>query len=305
MNKPLIRRAVALSAAVLAAGLLVPVHAQSALAAPGEKAAQSWSVLASKGGRWMPRRTVAPLPVPPASSTVAGAAVDRINQTFTASNGKSSRYHVYAAGVQQPAGLVLQFHGDGAYEFNNPSSPYSLGGSGGIVSQARSRGYITVPVLSPDKSGSVTWWEEGSANATYVNELLTRLKASYGIKSDDIWLVGYSGGAQFITQFYLPNHSASIAGGGAVVFGGGGAPRVAAKPFAASLTKSFPIHWYTGALDNGATSSDGYNALRDAKAGMAWYSQRGFVTSHEYPAGVGHGLSGRFGTVMARQLDAH
>ncbi|WP_432558906.1 hypothetical protein [Granulicoccus sp. GXG6511] len=232
-----------------------------------------------------------------------GAYNDRTNQTFTASNGLSSRYHVYAAGVPQDhaAGLVLQFHGDGAYEFNNPTSTYSLGGANGIIAQARGRGYITVPVLAPDRVGSVTWWENGAANADFVAELVDSLKAAYNLDTEDIWLVGYSGGAQFITQFYLPRHSAQIDGGGAVVFGGGGSPRVTARPFAPDLVRDFPMHWYVGALDTGP----GFNALAAARSGASWYAQRGFVTDLEVPSGVGHNLSGRFGTVLAGHLDAH
>lgn len=294
MKRSLVRHALTLAAAALAVSVIVPVQAGPADAAPLHR---KWSSITSSGLR------AASTPSPPARATT-GEAVDRTNLSFTASNGRSSRYHIYAAGVPQPAGLVLQFHGDGAYEFTNPTSRYSLGGSSGIVAQARSRGYITVPVLSPDKSGSITWWEEGEANAVYVRDLLAHLKKTHGIKNDDIWLVGYSGGAQFITKFYLPAHSSTISGGGAVVFGGGGAPR-STRPFADSFRGDFPIHWYTGALDDGTRSADGYNALRDAQRGKAWYAGRGFATSAEHPAGVAHGLSGRFGRVVAQQLDAH
>lgn len=228
---------------------------------------------------------------------------DRENVSFTASNGLTSRYHVYADGVRQPAGLLLQFHGDGAYEFSNPRSSYSLGGPSGIVAEASERGYLTVPVLSPDKSGSITWWEDGARNATYVRDLVAQLKTEYAVDDSNIWLVGYSGGAQFITQFYLPAHSSTIEGGGAVIFGGGGTPRVRAASFDADLRADFPMYWYTGAKDDGSTSGDGYNALRDAKSGEAWYADRGFRTSHLYPTGVGHNLSGRFGSVVAGQLD--
>lgn len=231
------------------------------------------------------------------------AATDQTNLTYTSSSGVSSQYHVYAANVAQPAGLLLQFHGDGAYEFKNPTSSYSLGGTNGIVAQARKRGYITVPVLSPDKQGSITWWESGSANADYVRDLVAHLKGAYSVRADDIWLVGYSGGAQFITQFLLPRYPSLVSGGGSVVFGGGGAPRVTAGTFASGMVANFPMHWYTGAADTGA--SDGYDALSYAKAGEAWYANRGFRTSHEYPAGVAHDLSGRFGGVVAAVLDAN
>ena len=232
---------------------------------------------------------------------------DRTFQSFTASNGLSSKYHVYSAGIPHghAAGLVLQFHGDGAYEFANPTSSYSLGGPSGIVAQARSRGYITVPVRSPDSAGDITWWENGSANADFVADLLDTLEAGYNIDTEDIWLVGYSGGAQFITQFLLPKYSSKIDGGGTVVFGGGGAPRVSAQPFASGLIADLPMHWYTGGADNGTTVSDGYNALLDAQKGSAWYAAQGFTADLESPTGIGHNLSGTFGAVLASHLDDH
>ncbi|MGW6659505.1 hypothetical protein [Rhodococcus sp. NPDC055024] len=235
------------------------------------------------------------------------AYTDRTFQPFTASNGLSSKYHVYAAGIPQDhaAGLVLQFHGDGAYEFANPTSSYSLGGSSGIVAQARSRGYITVAIRTPDSTGDITWWENGSANADFVADLLDTLKAGYNIDTEDIWLVGYSGGSQLITQFFLPKYSSKIDGGGTLVFGGGGGPRVPVQPFASGLVAGLPMHWYTGGADNGTNVSDGYNALLDAQKGLAWYSAQGFTVDLESPAGLGHNLSGTFGTVLAGHLDNH
>ena len=238
------------------------------------------------------------------TATAATTYTDQTNVTFTSSAGVSSKYHVYAAGITAPAGLLLQFHGDGAYEFKNPTSSYSLGGSKGIVAQARARNLITVPVLAPDTSGDITWWESGSRNADYVRELLLDLESRYNVRTDRIWLVGYSGGAQFITQFFLPKYSSLVAGGGgAVIIGGGGKPQVTAQPVAASVLSNFPMHWYTGASDT--RDEDGWNALADAKAGESWYAGKGFKTTHEWPAGVTHNLDGQFGTIVARQLDAH
>lgn len=228
---------------------------------------------------------------------------DRTNQSFTAHNGLTSEYHVYAADIPQDhsAGLILQFHGDGAYEFHNPNSSYSLGGSDGIVAQAKERGYITVVALTPDRIGEVTWWEDGAQNADYVADLVNSLKSMYNIDTEDIWLVGYSGGAQFITQFYLPTYSEQLNGGGTVVFGGGGRPRVQANDFSTRLVRDLHMHWYTGARDKAVD----FDALSAARSGESWYRQRGFSTDLETPARVGHGLSGRFGPVLAEHLDAH
>ena len=239
------------------------------------------------------------------SDADAASLEDRTNVGFS-SGGLSSEYHVYAGGLDadEPVGLLLQFHGDGAYEFRNPSSSYSLGGANGIVAKAREHNLITVPVLAPDTAGSVTWWESGSANADYVRALLAHLRSEYPeIRSDRIWLVGYSGGAQFITQFFLPEHSETIGGGGSVVFGGGGAPRVSVQPFSDAFTSGFPMHWYTGLDDDGSGGS--YNALRDARAGSAYYGEQGFDVDLTTPSGVGHGLSGRFGPIVGGHLDDH
>jgi predicted esterase len=231
-----------------------------------------------------------------------GAMTDRTFQNFSASNGLSSQYHIYAANLSTAAPLcaVFQFHGDGAYEFKNPASSYSLGGSSGIVAKSRDRGCMTVSVLSPDKAGSITWWENGAANALFFRDLMAKVRSDYNIDSQRVWLVGYSGGAQFVTQFYLPLYSSTIDGGGSVVFGGGGVARVSSRPFASGMVSGFHMHWFTGAVDDGSNGT--YNALRDAKAGEASYLAKGFATSHEYPANTGHGLSGRFGAVVAQQL---
>jgi hypothetical protein len=243
---------------------------------------------------------------PGSAAAATGSFTNQTFLKFTASNGLASQYHVYAAGISPttPPCVVFQFHGDGAYEFKNPTSSYSLGGANGIVAKSRERGCITVPILTPDKVGSITWWENGSANAVYVRELVAKLVLDYRINTHRVWLVGYSGGSQFITKFYLPLYSSTIKGGAAVVFGGGGVPsRATEKPYATPLTAAFHMHWFTGINDDGRGGS--YNALRDARAGEAHYRTRGFATSHEYPANTGHGLSGRFGGIVAQQLRLH
>jgi len=247
------------------------------------------------------------LAVPATASTggSGGSSSDLKRQSFTASNGLTSQYHIFGAGVpaSRPVGLLVQFHGDGAYEFDNPDSSYALGGSSGIVAKAKAHGLLAIAALSPDKKGSVTWWESGAANADYARDLIQRVAFDrYNIDTDNIWLVGYSGGSQFVTQFFLPKHSSMVKGGGSVVFGGGGVPRVTAQPFSSPLVSNFDMHWYTGLSDDGGGGS--YNALRDARAGSAYYAGRGFTTSIETPEGVGHGGL-PFGQVVGQELDRH
>ena len=225
----------------------------------------------------------------------------RRSASYTDSAGTRSTYHLFTSSVSGPVkGLAVYLDGDGMYGHDNPNGTWALGGSKGVVAQAGARGYATLSVRTPDSSG--TFWRNGAKNAAYVTSLIEQIRKETGTSAT--WLVGYSGGSQLITQFLLPAHSAKFTAGGAVITGGGGTPRSVPAPFAAESKANFPLHWYTGSLDDGRNTSDGYDALADAKRGAAYYAGQGFRTSREEPAGIDHsGLGTRFGTAMAAQID--
>ena len=232
----------------------------------------------------------------------ASAAGNKTLLAFTAA-GTKSQYHVYAAGIGDPKGILFYLDGDGQWAFNNPTSPYALGGSKGVVAKARARSYITVVVKTPDRKGTATWWEDGAKNAAYFDALRRKVQAKYP-KAEQVWLAGYSGGAEFLTESYLPRYPAAISrGGGAILLGGGNAPYQKAKAFPKAKSAKFAMHWYTGAADTAKNSDAGFNAIGQAKAGKSWYAKRGFRTTSKYPVGVGHDLSGRFWAVIAAALD--
>lgn len=236
---------------------------------------------------------------PPKVTTVK----DRVSASYT-DKGLTSTYHLFTSKVANsaPVGLVVYLDGDGMYGHRNPSTTWALGGSGGVVAQAGSRGYATLSIMTPSRDN--TFWSNGSANAAYVASLIQSVRAELGVQRT--WLVGYSGGSQLITKFLLPAHSSVFAaGGGAVITGGGGAPGGSAA-IDGALKSGFPMLWYTGSADNGANSSDGYDALSDARRGQNWYASRGFAATLEVPSGVDHSdLGTRFGTVLAGQLDKY
>lgn len=241
---------------------------------------------------------------PPAAA--AASAEDREYVPFTASNGLSSEYHVYAAGVPRPAGLLVWTHGDGAYEFTHPRAPYVMGGPHGVKALANAQGYIVVSALSPDTDGTVTWWEDGEDNADYMADLIEHLTDEYDIDSSDIVMAGFSGGAQFTTQYFLPEHSGMIDGGSAIVFGGGGAPETSQQqPWDEGLKDTFFLHWATGELDTAENSDEGYDALEYAREGEAYYAAEGFETSHDWIPGEGHELDELFGDLLAAKLWEH
>lgn len=231
---------------------------------------------------------------------------DATSRTFrSASTGQVGRYHLWASGLDtsRPIGLMLQFHGDGAYEFDNPGSSYSLGGAKGLRNEAQRHNMILVALRSPD-SGSPVWWRGGERKADYVKDLVEQVVyAHYNVAKDRSWLVGYSGGAEFVTRYLVPKHSSLFGGGGAVLFGGGGKPAVRAASFSSSFITAFPMYWYTGASDDGTCADSDYDALGDANEGSSSYRAKGFRVTLDTPAGVCHDLSGRFGPVTGKRLD--
>lgn len=223
--------------------------------------------------------------------------------SFTATNGMTSKYRVYAADLPQPAGLLIWAHGDGAYEFDHPEDSYVMGGDNGVRAEAKAEGYIVVSALSPDVMGTITWWERGADNADYMADLIEHLRGEYDIDSTKIVLAGYSGGAQFFTQFFLPEYSSMLVGGGSIVFGGGGAPETPEqRPWNDDLIPNFFMHWATGSLDDAEHSDEDYDALGYAKEGVDYYSDLGFETSYDWIPGKGHEIDGLFGAIVGEQL---
>ena len=237
-----------------------------------------------------------------------GAFTDTVS-TFTASNSYSSGVRIYAADIDpnEPIGLLVHFHGDGGWEYDNPDSPWMLGGANGIRAQAKSRNMICVVANSPQDTGNRTWWEWSGSdeNPAYARDLILDMYAKFNIDLSRVMLTGYSGGSQLLTKYLLTRYAADIFGGGRVVmFGGGGEPDSTIVPFRPAFPLMVPLHWCSGELDDGSDpDGDGYDALTSARAGMAWYESRSCQVSMETPEGYGHDLDGLFGPIVGEQLD--
>lgn len=225
--------------------------------------------------------------------------------SFTASNAETGNYHRYAASLphDQMLGLVVQLHGDGFYEYSNPTDSYSIGGIEGIVAQARYRKMITIVARTPDEAGG-TWWTNAALNRVYLRELINAILTQYpNVSRSRIWFATYSGGSQIFTQHFLPTQSSHLDGGGAVIFGGGGLPEVTELPYAAGLRANFPMKWLTGTDDIGANETDSpglFDALTEAQAGSAHYATAGFATVLETPPGNHMVFDGRYGAELGK-----
>lgn len=253
-------------------------------------------------------------PTAAAAEPTGGSAGPLTDRTFLTSTGAgyTSQHHLFAAGIDrsQPVGLLLWADGTGEYGFEHPSASYALGGANGVVAVAKRHNLVLLTPSSPNRD--CRCWEQGdpAGYADHLAELIDSVQGQYGVDRDRVWLGGYSTGAQLTTRFLFPQHPELMSGGGTIVVGGGGAPAAAADAFPASLRAGVHMHWDTGQLDTDTNGSapGGLNALNGpygAKAGEAWYAERGFRTSQAYPAGVGHARNGQFGTIIEGVLDAH
>lgn len=239
----------------------------------------------------------ASLALAPVNSPVvahAAATADRSYATFTDSRGLSSQYHLFTSQVKGPVrGVVVYLDGDGQYGVTRGLRGYALGGTQGLIAQAGAKGYAVAAPISPDSTR--TWWRRGSANAHYVSQFVTKMQKDLGVR--EVRLVGFSGGSQLITKYLLPAYPKQFTSGGALVTGGGGAPR------SAPTLPGFSLHWMTGSRDNGATASDGYNALADARRGYRAYRTAGAAVSMDVPSGKDHmDMPGMIGVTQAALL---
>ena len=215
-------------------------------------------------------------------STPAQAAAPRsaTYQTYTAPNGVSSKYHVYANGIdtKKPVGVLFVFHGDYSY----PAQSYVHHPNGSIMkkmaAEAAKKNMIMVPVITPDKKGGITWWEDADRNGDYFRALAGTLIARYKLDARRIWFHGYSGGAEFITYELLAARQDWIKGGGATIVGGGGYTGM--ETAAPAAVKKMKLHWICGSRDGrGGTSLKTWSALGTAKSAEKKYKSLGFINT--------------------------
>ncbi len=281
------------------------VAAQAAAAGgTGSRSADSSSGQSATGRAPATAPAGAPAAAPAAGASTGGSGgtyTDQPRRSFRAGNGQTGQYLVYAGGIDptRPVGLVVYVDGTGEYGVDNPSSSYALGGSSGLVATGKARNAITLAVESPNQSCECWHTGDTTAYADFLAQLIEEQLASYPVT--DVWLAGFSSGAQEITRFLVPRHPELMRlGGGWVVFGGGGPPADGGAAVTAARMGGVRGHWYTGTADTAVPLTASWGA----QAGERFYAGRGVVASHEWPAGVGHGLDGQLGRTVGQVIDA-
>ena len=216
---------------------------------------------------------------------------------------------IFYATTGAPVGLVVYLDGDGqsfhseGNQDQDERSRGGLAGAGGVVEAASARGYDVVSVRAPGDDG--TWWlEDQDGKIHYLEQALDYVVAECGATTDRVWLVGYSGGSEFISQWFFPAYAERMAGGGFLLFGGGDAPEGKAA-FSSGTKERLWLNWVTGTRDVPANSLDGFDGSGHARNSLAYYRSAGFGhTWSEWPDDDHGSVTEKFGSYVGRVLDA-
>ena len=230
--------------------------------------------------------------------------------SYTDTDDETSDCIFYAAG-DAPVGLVVYLDGDGqpfhdqGGESRSERSPGGLAGAGGVVEAAGARGYDVVSVRSPGDEG-VWWVDDQDAKIRYLEEALDYVAIECGANTERVWLVGYSGGSEFISQWFFPSYAERMASGGFLLFGGGDAPEEeGSSAFPGDVKDRLWLNWVTGTRDVPETSIDGFDGIGHARNSLNYYRTAGFRRTWSEWSDDDHGsITEKFGSYVGRVLDA-
>lgn len=205
------------------------------------------------------------------------------NAVYHDHEGRTSRLHIDRPATNNMMPLHIHLHGDGAYEFKDPTSPVPAA----LRTIAAEQGAMFVLPRTPDMS-SHTWWATPESTRWLAN-LIKTLYLYYNIDKQRVYITGYSGGAEAISYYLIAKHHDLFLGGGAVLLGGGGASGLTISGLPSNSIKAdYLMRWWVGADDDGLTSTDGFNALRASERGEAFYRRAGFNTKRTIIASEDH-----------------
>ncbi len=192
--------------------------------------------------------------------------------SFTGSNGANGEFSYVIDEDWQSNGVLVFLHGSGnaeAYKDNLPS----------VAAAAKAHGLKAVVV----KSASTDSWYKGAAiNLLYLEELMQKVLEETGFDKSRVFFAGASGGAVFLSAYFVPSYGYLYSGGAVHLCGGeesllqdaGGGMTV--NP---AMRSAFPIYFLT---------QTGDYMLPQVRRAETFFTANGLRVVAEYPAGDGH-----------------
>lgn len=219
-----------------------------------------------------------------------------------------SNYHVYANNIDwnRPVGVVYYLDGD--YWYNHQSKVHNPSGNQDLLAMARvanERNMLFVPVISPDKNAGgdgITWWQNLDGNGDWFRGFATWFQSSHSLDRNNVWVMGYSGGAEMIGfELNADRQTTWRTGGGSVLVGGGNSNGMQTTPTQAFT--ALPMDRYVGERDGvGVSWPLDWSALGAARSGQSVYARAGFsVTRLTYVSGDHY--SYQFAQLLEQSLD--
>lgn len=228
---------------------------------------------------------------------------------YTSSAGVYSQYHVYANNIDWGLPVGVVFYLDGDYFYNYQSKVHNPANSDltRMANVANSRNMVFVPVISPDKNAGgdgITWWEDQSRNGDWFREYANWFINATGTDRNNIWTIGYSGGAE-IQGFELgAKAQASWRNGGGSIMIAGGNSNGPLAPAPSANDKRLSYQWWVGTADGeGATWPKIWSAYGATHAGYDMYRSKGYSnTSITDLPGLNH-YQYDFPSILTQSLD--
>jgi hypothetical protein len=173
---------------------------------------------------------------------------------------------------------------------------------------AKKNNMVLLTPFSPNKhcaDGDGSCWYMGDpvGYAKWAENLVKQVESQYPINKTRVAVGGYSSGAQFSMEWWIPSGAAQLTmnSGVIVAISYGGSPKMKEVVYTPAFKTNVHLNWNVGSKDSAYQKDGSY----DAKSGYDYYTSKGFKTSLDLIPNLGHNRDGQFGAVMDAQIAKH
>lgn len=214
-----------------------------------------------------------------------GAPAGLTVKSFRTTKGLQGEYTVHGPADREPRGLLVYLHGSGN------AGAY---GSGMAAIKAVADEFSLIPLLVKTVRTD-SWLQGGIDNNDYLDEILQKdILPVYNVDRGRIFFAGSSGGAVFLTGFFVPALGYKYRGGVICLCGGEMSilNGVGGININDDLRRYLPVSYHT---------QQGDYMYEQVRGGAAYYTAKKMRVKADYPPGGGH-CSFDTGTVLREKL---